>query len=223
MAVGSGSDPIDGAGTTLIESWNGRAWSVVPSPNRGTSMDGLSAVSCVSRTWCVGVGDYEDTLPGGAARDRPLIESWNGKTSSVVPNPGFAATLDFVHLLSVSCTSTTACVTVGYAADGAPHTHRVIEQWNGKVWTLIPALPSISKSDDALSGVSCPSSQSCQAVGSYVDRHGIARTLIESWTGQKWSITPSPNAANEPSGLQDLSCASVTTCQAIGTPNEAYG
>ncbi len=41
---------------TLIESWNGSTWSIIPSPNTGFS-DGLSGVSCASPSFCVAVGN----------------------------------------------------------------------------------------------------------------------------------------------------------------------
>jgi hypothetical protein len=59
-----------GRSRTLIESWNGTSWSIVPSPSRasGSSLDG---VSCVSATVCTAVGSYINT--SGASRT--LIES----------------------------------------------------------------------------------------------------------------------------------------------------
>ena len=57
-------------------------WSVVPSPSPGSG-DALSGVSCVSAEACTAVGTYH-TSSGGA---RTLIESSNGTTWSVVPNP----------------------------------------------------------------------------------------------------------------------------------------
>jgi hypothetical protein len=57
---------------TLIESWNGTKWSVVPSPNRAGSNGGsfLDGVSCVSATACSATGYY----PAGGRR-KTLIES----------------------------------------------------------------------------------------------------------------------------------------------------
>jgi hypothetical protein len=40
--------------------WNGTVWSIVPSPNAGTSVDELYSVSCVSTSDCVAVG-YTNT------------------------------------------------------------------------------------------------------------------------------------------------------------------
>src|SRR5579862_7478511 len=42
--------------STLVESWDGARWSVVPSPNRARTTNELLAVSCVSPVACVAVG-----------------------------------------------------------------------------------------------------------------------------------------------------------------------
>ncbi len=43
--------------------WDGSVWSIVPSPNAGTSDDVLEAVSCPSVSECVAVGS---TITGSA-------------------------------------------------------------------------------------------------------------------------------------------------------------
>jgi hypothetical protein len=45
---------------TLVMVWDGTVWSIVSSPNAGTSDDALYSVSCVSAWDCVAVG-YTDT------------------------------------------------------------------------------------------------------------------------------------------------------------------
>ena len=75
---------------TLVESWNGTTWSIVPSPNEGTKNNALNGVSCISPTWCEAVGDYDN----GSGATENLIESWNGTSWSIVSSPeqGGAAT-----------------------------------------------------------------------------------------------------------------------------------
>ena len=65
------------------------------------------------------------------------------------------------------------------------------------------------------SDVSCASSRSCMAVGSYIDL-GMT-TLVESWNGTKWSIVPSPsNPDSHLAFLNGVSCTSSTSCIAVG-------
>src|SRR5437868_6514112 len=73
----SGANPVN---KTLIEHWNGSAWSVVASP-KGSGGDQLTGVAAVSASniWAAGTGNA-----------RTLIEQWNGASWSIVasPNPG---------------------------------------------------------------------------------------------------------------------------------------
>jgi len=70
---------------TLVEHWNGAAWTVVPSPDPGSADDGLAGVRAVSASdiWAVGADDN----PG---IEQTLIVHWNGHTWTQVtsPNPG---------------------------------------------------------------------------------------------------------------------------------------
>jgi hypothetical protein len=86
---------------TLVESWDGTAWSVDPSPTPGT-YGGLSGVSCSSARSCTAVGNYSHgTGSGTSGLSLPLAESWDGTAWSVVPAPRPAV----AHLYGVACTS----------------------------------------------------------------------------------------------------------------------
>ena len=105
-------------GSPLIERWNGRSWSVVPSPYHfpGTS---LSGVSCPSATFCIAVG----------AGVGALIERWNGHTWSVAASqiaPGDS-------LSAVSCTAPTDCMAVGSNRTVGT----LVERWNGTRWSVV--------------------------------------------------------------------------------------
>ncbi len=63
-AVGNdGVNPAAASGKTLVESWDGSAWSVVTSSNEGFS--GLSAVSCLPLGPCTAVGAHSSGRNGG--------------------------------------------------------------------------------------------------------------------------------------------------------------
>jgi hypothetical protein len=68
--------------STLIEHWNGTAWSIVASPNQGTIQDNLYAVGVVSANDVWAVGQYYN-----GSVQQTLVEHWNGTTWSVVPSP----------------------------------------------------------------------------------------------------------------------------------------
>jgi hypothetical protein len=80
-----------------------------------------------------------------------------------------------------------------------------------------------------LGGVSCPSTTACTTVGSTLKlnhRGGIFRyqAVAERWNGKRWSIQriPFPEGAFE-THLRGVSCASRTTCTAVGTLITATG
>jgi hypothetical protein len=59
-------------------------WSIVSSPNIGTSINDLLGLSCFSAVSCNAVGLYFNTSLDAY---QSLIESWNGTTWSIVPSP----------------------------------------------------------------------------------------------------------------------------------------
>jgi hypothetical protein len=91
--------------------WDGSVWSIVASPNAGTSVDELNSVSCVSASDCVAVG-RTDT---GSANET-LVMVWDGSVWSIVSSPNAGTSVD--ELNSVSCVSTSDCVAVGYTNTG---------------------------------------------------------------------------------------------------------
>jgi len=199
----SGSQP-----RTLVEVWNGTAWSIVPSPNpdRGQDPDVLSGVSCVTAAFCAAVGEY-----GPADAAEPVTEIWNGSTWSVAPSP---QKLDDAGLVSVSCVSTTACTAVGFQ-----YQETVVESWNGHRWSL--ASSADISSNPALYGVSCTSTSACTAVGAYFDDAidpPTEQTLAESGNSSGLSLVPSPNAGGggAENSLASVSCASRRACIAVG-------
>jgi len=235
VAVGSWSSIATGKTQTLVESWNGKTWSVVPSPSPTGPVTALNRVSCVSTRACTAVGHYEDAQNV----EQTLVESWNGRAWSIVPSPDNGSYDN--ELTDVSCVSTTSCRAVGSAttvpagAFGAGGINQsFVESWNGKVWTIAEN-PNPGTVLTTLSSVSCISAKSCTAVGSYQDAgSNLRRTLVESWNGSAWKVVSSPNPkpGTAPdnyiggitgSGLNGVSCVSVTSCHAVGFHDNASG
>ena len=126
---GAGKNEKGGIRRTLVESWNGTAWSVAPSPNRGTEPNALVGVSCVSAVSCKAVGWYQQTSGG---RYHTLIEPWDGTNWRLVSSPNRAAGAPSDNYLgvtgsalnSVSCLSPISCRAAGFYtnADGFDRT-----------------------------------------------------------------------------------------------------
>lgn len=192
---------------TLAETWNGRSWSITPSPNATGRYSALFGVSCVASTHCVAVGDY------GNRKTKTLVESWNGSTWSVVPS---ASPLGGAALISVSCPTSTDCIAVGNYANASGNYKTLVEMWNGTGWSITP---SPNRPADDLSDVSCAAPTSCMAVGSY-SKSGNALTLVESWNGTDWSIVPSTTPVRTIVYLSGVSCFSVERCVAVGSDED---
>jgi hypothetical protein len=79
MAVGDDQNGVATSDATLAAQWNGRAWTLLPTPSAQT-YSGLASVSCTSPTACVAVGTSSADL-GGALT--PLVEVWDGTAWTV--------------------------------------------------------------------------------------------------------------------------------------------
>jgi hypothetical protein len=202
--------PLGGVQQALVETWNGTAWSIVPTPSVSATAVLLDGVSCVSRTSCTAVGYFRNT----AFEVQPLVESWNGSVWSTVPTPSVSGSKNW--LVGVSCVSAAYCTTVGFSAP----TQTLIETWNGSIWSVVPS-PIASAPQAELFGVSCQSVSSCTAVGFFNDSGNFSHTLVEVWNGTSWSIVPSPG--DNDNNLQGVSCLSTGSCTAVGQFFDASG
>ena len=217
IRVGSagGSD----TSSSRIKKWNGAAWAAqaAPAPS-GASATRLMGVSCSSFTSCQAVGSYTTSSEVVAT----LGLTWNGTSWSLssTPTPSGAKSSE---LLSASCNSSTVCRAVGRYVDSEGAVQPLAVGWNGTSWTL-QALPTPSGSTRTeLLGISCTSSTSCEAVGTYVSS-GAEKTLVEAWNGTSWTVVSSPNpSASQASSLSSVSCASSSACLAVGRYTNSSG
>lgn len=207
-AVGSATNST-GQGQTLMESSNGGSWTAATGPNRGSAANLLTGVSCWSATSCTAVGRWRDT----SGSTQILVVAWNGSTWSAPTAPAPAFGQD--QLAAVACLSTNACTAVGQWTSSDSITHNLIETSNGEAWTVSPS-PNLGSGSNTATGISCPTTDACTAVGFYSVKPGVPHTLVLSWTGSDWSIVPSPNAGSGKAELLGVSCVSPTSCIAVG-------
>ncbi len=198
--------PNPGPTQMLAERWQGHRWTIERPPRpRGARDTSLEGVSCSSATACMAVGHY--TIRTGG--EKPLVERWNGTrwVLELPPNPRGAS---LVELLAVSCSSSTACTAVGDR--GSYTTTTVAERWNGHRWK-IERTPGHA---GALRAVSCPTTNSCMAVGDSNIGYDTYM-LAEQWNGHRWTVNPLPTVTNQnQTYLNGVSCASRQVCTAVG-------
>ena len=147
----------------------------------------------------------------------------------VAPVPGTGA--DDV-LLGSTCANSLQCWAVGITLEnlggGNPSSvSPLVEAWNGTTWTLVP-MPLPGGEGGGLFDATCVNGSDCWAVGAVVatGSGNPTGTLIEQWNGTSWSVVPSPT----PGGpgvvgaiLSSVSCASASSCMAVGYATDVNG
>ena len=127
----------------------------------------------------------------------------------------------------MACPNTSFCVAVGAFTDNAGNEQPVVDTLSGGTWSSEQgALPNDAATDAStvhpsawLYSVSCPSTTSCVAVGSYLTTSDNQNGFVAALSGTTWSAQAAPlpaNAASTGSGLNAVSCASTAFCVAGG-------
>lgn len=176
---------------TIVEHWNGSAWSVVPSPNVGTQGSELLGVAAISATdvWAVGDVSTSTTVNG----NRALIEHWNGSAWSAVPAPSPSNQGD--NLTAVAAITPSNVWAVGYfESSNQGAILPLIEHWNGSTWSVVTAGIQAA-AGTFLNGITALSATDIWAVG-YA---GFGTNREMHWNGTRWSVT----SASFPSGGQE--------------------
>jgi hypothetical protein len=131
-----------------------------------------------------------------------------------IPSP--TTTFD-VQLAAAACASASFCVAVGNASNGSGDSTTLIEQWDGTTWTIVDSPNAQSAGQNQLYGVSCVGPTSCMAVGVSGPGSTFVDPLAEQWNGQSWMlVTPLNPPASPATQLNAVSCASATSCMAVG-------
>ena len=231
-AVGYYTDYNAYLDNTLIEHWDGTAWTIVPSPNVNfTVISGvengnqLNGVTCASASSCWAVGQFGQFNLAIGGSSGTLIEHWDGASWSIVSSPNPALVDGSANdLQSVICALGDDCWAVGYYLDptiGSPQT--LIEHWDGNVWAKVNSPNPVGSSGSVLTSVTCVSASDCWAVGFYSNGFTVL-TLIEHWdiSSSSWTTVISPN---DPIAvynfLYGVACASASDCWAVGSADDA--
>jgi hypothetical protein len=105
-----GNSLLSGTDQTLVESFNGNAWTVATTPNTSsTQSNQLFGVDCFSMTTCSAVGTAATTSNTSAA----LALVWDGSAWSVAASTPSSADFDASGTNGVSCLTNWECVAVG--------------------------------------------------------------------------------------------------------------
>jgi hypothetical protein len=194
----------DGLGPVTLR-WNGRRW-LRQRRSRGSELT-PSSVSCGSASACVTVAnDTECSDSSSSCVSSSEVQRWDGREWRLQQIPGPSS--DNPVLEAVSCASARACLIVGYSDRGP-----LVERWDGRRW-IKESAPTLRK--EILVDVSCPSSNDCTAIGTFIPR-GRAVWFAARWDGSKWTVhTISGPPGSRNVSLNDISCDSRRDCMMTG-------
>ncbi len=190
-AVGS---ETGASGHSLIEHWNGSAWSAVPGPSAEPAGAELKSIAAISASNIWAVGDFNS---GNGFQT--LIEHFDRGAWHVMPGAPILVTgHDFLSGVAASGPNDVWAV-------GRTFRHPVplIEHFDGNSWSQVTQ--PVSGYNSSLNSVTVVNATDAWAIGT----QNLSDTVTEHWDGKSWTLVPSPfptanNAQNDLTGVVAL-------------------
>jgi len=179
-AAGYSDNPSCFCGLTIVEQWNGSAWTRLATPNPGIAnyLNGIAAVSAAD-VWAVG---YQ--WPSEATTV-PLLMHYDGSSWSTFDE----SQLKYANLNSVFAVAANDVWAVGTFNN----TEGLTLHWNGTSWRQVP-FPSPPGGSTVLASVSGAAADDLWAVGDfqYVNNSGGINDSAVGyhWNGSSWTAVP---------------------------------
>ena len=194
---------------TLIEHWDGSAWSIVAAPSPGVGSAVLLSVTAVSSTgvWAVGY-----TTPTKGGNRQTLIEHWNGSSWSVSPSP--SVTGSDSELLGVSGSPANGLWAVGFSLNNG-RTTALVERWSGTAWSIVSG-QAASETNVALTSVVSIGPSAAWAAGYLSSGTGIT-AFAARWDGKTWTKATLPQPGTTVATLRGVVADSQGHVTAVGT------
>lgn len=208
-AVGGTQATANGPFHTLVEHWDGHDWSVVPTPNPGSSGDELFGVTTSGRdVWAVG------QQVGTAYPSRALVEHFDGHRWSVV-NVAGGETLD---PYAVTVTGSSVVVAGDREDDVTPQ--RTLAVTVSGAGARIADTPDVGSFENDFYGVTSAGATVWAAGRSTDDQPNVQNhvTLVERFVAGHWTVVPSPNpgGAGGDNGFGGISATPEGPVWAVG-------
>lgn len=193
-AVGSSSDGKLPS-RTLIQHWDGNAWSIVASPSPDSQFNELRGVAAISAqdAWAVG-------YRGGTQNETPIetfILHWDGTSWSQVTSPNVSGANQLFGIAAISAGDIWAVGSVS----GAP----LALHWNGSTWSIVSVGVGSGLSSESFAAVTGSAANDVWAVG---QGNGIFTNqvfaTIRHWDGSRWTekVCRAASASNPPAGYE---------------------
>jgi hypothetical protein len=186
----TGQHFVGGVGeVALIEHFDGRAWSMVPTPNVPNALPALAPVSA-NDIWAAG-GSF--------------ILHWDGSAWNQVKGATTPGAPTITSLAAVASNDVWA-VGVSHQAGRHGKSLQLIEHWDGMSWSLVATPPASQGTAGELTSVAAVSTNDVWAVGFLTLPNGSAG--IEHWDGTSWSLIAVPTT--QPPTIGQLNKLSAT-------------
>lgn len=195
------------------EWWGGAYTKYKPTLPSGATSLRLNTIACTSATECTAAGYYVKE-----GKNNPLVERLTSTGWTVQSTP--AATGGILE--AISCNAANACMAVG---SERPSGYRkpLAFSWNGTAWSTVSVeAPKVKAEYEErwLNAVSCTSSSACTATGSFwSEEPEAAGPIAARYTGTGFTLSTLPKLS-EASTLEDISCATASSCLASGYNGE---
>jgi hypothetical protein len=200
---------------SLLEHWDGTAWSVVPAPHAGTGHNVLYGVTLrtANDAWAVGVS-YT------ATGTEMLILHWDGSAWTISPSPGLG-TADSV-LYDVAAVAADDAWAAGYIPCSGCVAQTLLLHWDGTTWTVVPS-PSPGTAHNELHGLEMISATDGWAVGVATYVNYTSEPLALHWDGSTWSVVLTPHTGTGGDSLADVAARAANDVWAVGNAVAAGG
>jgi hypothetical protein len=197
---------------TLVERWDGKSWTVVPSPNvSGSLQDFLFGVAGYgpNDVWTVG----EANVSGS---DLAFSEHWNGKVWTLVTMPQPSPSIG-TEPSAVTAVAANDAWAVGGTFVRQGLTNTLVYHWNGTSWTVIPSPNVAGAVYNFLYAVKQVSANDVWAAGAVeMTTRGPLSTLVEHWNGTSWQIETTQNPSSGNDQFEGIAAANPPNVWAVG-------
>ncbi|HVF98963.1 MAG TPA: S-layer homology domain-containing protein [Chloroflexia bacterium] len=198
---------------TLVEHWDGSAWTIVPSPNVGTDNNALASVVAVAADDVWAVGNYLNEF----GISQTLVEHWDGSAWSVVESANVGPLLDN-YLTSIDAVAPDDVWAVGYYFNDVAVAQTLIQHWDGSTWSIVGS-PNEGESNNFLYAVSVVGPDDVWAVGAYAvvsPNQYIFKALALHWNGVAWTVIDTPSVGSFNNVLYGVDAAASDDVWAVG-------
>jgi hypothetical protein len=204
-----------GAHATLVEHWNGSAWSVVPSPNVGSSDSVLDTVMAHGANDVWATGSYN--CKTGICRS--LSEHWNGTKWAIVPSPNSGTSSNALN--GAASAAKNDVWMLGDFFNGT--TFRTLtEHWNGTKWSIIRSA-NMGPNQTDLTGGAAVNSNDVWAVGQWLSG-SFYKPYAMQWNGRTWTSVAVPTVGSFSTFFAGASkIPGTTNLWAVGTSSNSDG